>query len=97
MLENGLSGREQRFSVGLHVISGEHGAVVTGEADKAALYEMSTCASLKIVQLSEQAAFDGETPPAITHSSEVSWRLIARKTAVIINKSLEVRELKPSR
>jgi hypothetical protein len=37
MLENGLSGREQRFSVGLHVISGEHGAVVTGEADKAAL------------------------------------------------------------
>jgi hypothetical protein len=37
MLENVPSGREQRFPAGLHVISGEHGAVVTGEADKAVL------------------------------------------------------------
>lgn len=62
-------------------ISGEHGAVDTGVAERAALYDISTGVSLRKVQLSrtgdphrpeEIHALVGEQPPARIHSPSVS-------------------------
>ena len=65
------------------VKSGEHGAVVLGVAESAALYDISTGLSLKNVQLSRTGdphrrgtatvrPWAGEVAPARTHSPSVS-------------------------
>jgi hypothetical protein len=46
----------------MKAVSGEHGAVVRGVADKAALYDISTGLSLRIVQFSFAGSVHAPTP-----------------------------------